>query len=245
VIEGIRSVLALGRWLLDPKVAVESKLAVVVIFGGGFALLAILGTYIAPAAMADARAFFGELRDNGREIVAILLARRKRRVPRLEAAALVRATARDVGVGPRGPVDVVPKPGTEPIVGTIPPAVLRSLKQMYPAARDLEGGLEAEDADTLEVTFYEGDLHRSATFHLDGALACVGEDVPLAELPEAVRQTIRGVHGDRADIAVTRLRRPDREEFEAGSMQGGRELVARVDAEGRLLERIYRRPDPD
>jgi hypothetical protein len=237
--EATPSVLEFGRWVLDPSVPVGSKLAVVGIFGGSFAVLAILAAYVAPIAVADARAMFGEVRDNGRAIVTILRSRRKRRVPRLEAAALVRATARDTSAGPRERAPA-PEPGAEPIVGTIPPAVLRSLRQMYPAARDLEGGLEAEDADTLEVTFYEGDLYRCATLRLDGALVHVAEDVTLSELPEPVRRTIQGVHGAHADVSVTRLRRPDRDQYEAGSMQGERELVSKVDADGRLLERFYR-----
>jgi hypothetical protein len=127
----------------------------------------------------------------------------------------------------------------------IPPPMLRFVKEMYPAARDIEGHPGAENADDLDVVFFEGSLYRCVTFDPKGSFRCADEDVLVDGLPSAVRDAVRAAHASGAEIEVTRIRTPDDEHYETASAVDERELVVRVDPSGRIRERIYRDEETD
>jgi hypothetical protein len=247
--EAIRSVLEFGRWILDPSVPATSRLAVVGIFGGALALLAVLGRHVLRTAMRDAPAFFGGFRDDLRELAAMRRSARDHRRRRLDAARW------SVPAG-------VPQPGDEPPPAddarryeprvvepdppavtadadgpAIPEAVLRYLKMRYPKARALESFTGANDPDDVDVTFYEGDLPRYASFRADGAFRAAEETLIVEFLPPLVRDVVRSAHPAGAEIEITRFRTPDDDYYETASTAGGGRRVVRVEPSGRIRDR--------
>ena len=70
----------------------------------------------------------------------------------------------------------------------VPAPVRDAFKRAYPTARVLKYGTEVENGRTIyEVESREGTTHRDLTYAADGTLVESETEVPVAQLPAAVR----------------------------------------------------------
>ena len=128
----------------------------------------------------------------------------------------------------------------------LPDAVKTAISAAYPGAEIEESQLEEEGIKVYEVELEQDDREIELTISADGEVIEEEREVPLSEVPEAVRAAIAGAcEGGEIEevteevtywvVTLEKLERPQRT-YEVEAVRDGNEVEIEFAADGTILE---------
>jgi hypothetical protein len=119
----------------------------------------------------------------------------------------------------------------------VPRAVLEAFQKAYPKATVKGFSREVEEGKVLyEVESVEGKIHRDISYNPDGSVITLEETLPVSELPEAVRSSMKTDYPQATITRCEKVTEGQTVKYELAIHSGQTKSEVVFDAEGKILK---------
>jgi hypothetical protein len=119
----------------------------------------------------------------------------------------------------------------------VPGAVLDAFHKAYPKATIKGFSREVEKGKVLyEVESTEGKIHRDVSYNADGSVITLEETLPISELPEAVRSSMKTDYPRARITRCEKVTRGQTVQYELAIHSGKIRSEVVFDADGKLVK---------